>query len=365
LDYCKAEESFPTLIQNRTKKFRNEAAAVTNEGYWFHYLEDKVAAYLLSAELNVSAPEVFCCVTNQADLQECLASPKIPATVDGIVIKATSMHSSQGVYVLVDDPNPSNNATIDLLTGEPMDIADVMSALQFMQATKIIVEEFIGTDLPTEYKFHVMNGEVAAVDIIDGRGTDCPCYAVVDSIMSNRLDRFGCFEPSGMESIDPVSGCTEIDFVTGARRAGPVKKDLNLCDRIPELDDCLWEEMTEIALELGARIGVYMRVDMFVAGGKVYVQEYTTNHMNGLRHCAAKFDTETGCIDSCFMGRMYDAAGGDYGGSTTAVPTKLDKFLTLSAQEQCDLLTDVAAPDRASSCEQATSAPVPGFLGSP
>jgi hypothetical protein len=93
--------------------------------------------------------------------------------------------------------------------------------------------------------------------------------------------------------------------------------------------------MTEIALKLGARIGVYMRVDMFVAGGKVYVEEYTTNHMNGLRHCAAKYDTATGCIDSCFLGRMYDEAGGEYGGPSTVTSPKLNNFLNLSPQEQC------------------------------
>jgi hypothetical protein len=193
---------------------------------------------LLSAELNVSAPEVFCCVTNHDDLASCLAA-SIPTDVDGIVIKATAMHSSQGIYVLVEDPDPSKDGTIDLLTGAPLAYSDVVSALQFMQATKIIVKEFIGTDLPTEYKFHVINGEVAAIDVIANCGGECPCYAVVDSDFSNRLDRFGCFEPAGMENVDSDAGCTSIDFTTGRRKAGPIKKDLYLCEDLPEPSDCL------------------------------------------------------------------------------------------------------------------------------
>jgi hypothetical protein len=84
-----------------------------------------------------------------------------------------------------------------------------------------------------------------------------------------------------------------------------------------------------------------MRVDLFVANGKVFVQEYTTNHMNGLRHCAAKFNPDTGCIDSCFLGRAWKAAGLPYGGVTTAVPSALNGFYALTPKQQCDLLVGV------------------------
>jgi hypothetical protein len=345
-DYCKASESFPALIQNRTATFRSNPTGVADQGYWFHYLEDKVAAYLLSVEQGISAPQVFCCVTSATELGTCLNND-IPPDVNGVVIKATNFHSNQGVFVLV--PDPSGTGTINLLDKSPMSYADVVNKLSFIQATKIIVEEFIGTSLPTEYKFHVVNGTVAAIDIITNRGGDCPCYAVVEPNL-NRLDQFGCFEPTGIESTD--GGCTAIDFITGRRKAGPVKRDLYVCDdaSIPVLDDCLWQEMLDIALGLGKRIGVYMRVDMFVADGKVFVQEYTTNHMNGLRHCAAKFNPLTGCIDSCFLGRMWNEAGGPFGGVTTSAPTKLKDFVTLTPKQQCDLLVGVAPPAHVSNC---------------
>ncbi|KAI2504452.1 hypothetical protein MHU86_9951 [Fragilaria crotonensis] len=107
--------------------------------------------------------------------------------------------------------------------------------------------------------------------------------------------------------------------------------------------------MIDIAVELGTRIGVYMRVDMFVADKSVYVQEYSPNHMNGLRHCAAKMD-DHGCIESCFLGRMWNDAGGKYGGIPTSVPPKLSTFASLTPAQQCALLVDVPVPTRASKC---------------
>lgn len=335
-DFCKSSESLPTLIQNRTNVFRTAdgAASLAGEGYWFHYLEDKIAGYMLSLTENAPAPEIFCCVTNVTELAACLTSAYNTSSEGGIVVKATNLHSSQGVYVLVPDPKDAN--PLDLITGTHVSFTDIFTQLSMLKVTKIIVEEFIGTTLPTEYKFHVVNGTVAAIDIIQGRGTSCPCYAVVD-INWNRLDRFGCFEPGGVEMVDEVTQCTEIDFKSGKVKKGPVKRDMYLCVDIPDIDACLLQEMIDIALALGAKIGVYIRIDMFVVGNKVFVQEYSANHMNGLRHCAAKVDSN-GCIDSCYLGRLWSEAGGQFGGPLTPVPSVLTGFGALSGQEQCDLL---------------------------
>jgi hypothetical protein len=328
------------LIQKRTVSFRTNSTQVENAGYWFHYLEDKIAGYLLSVSQRLPAPKVYCCLTDAVELYECLSS-SVPRGVDGLVIKATNFHSSQGVFVLVNEPGGNANLTLgfNLLENITMSSADVVSSLSHMQATKIIVEEFIGSALPTEYKFHVINGSVAAIDIIDKRGTDCACYAVVDTDW-NRLDTYGCFEPGGLELMDEAGSCNMIDFASGKLRAGPVKKDLNICDEISKVPDCIMQDMINIALSLGKKIGVAIRVDMFVAKNKVYVQEYSANHMNGLRHCAARV-TEEGCIDSCYLGRMWDAAGGPYGGMPTTVPAELVGFVNLTPKQQCDLLSGV------------------------
>lgn len=364
LDYCDPRISFSTLIQQRTADFRTNSSGLVQDGYWFHYLEDKIAAYLLSVDQNAPAPEIFCCETDVLKLYDCLVEKVFTKDLDGIVIKATNFHSNQGVFVLVNETRTGTRSDplFDLIQKVPTTYNDTMAALSQMQATKIIVEEFVGKSLPTEFKFHVVNGEVAAIDIIDGRDGDCPCYAVVDTDL-NRLDKFGCFEPAGIGHTDDKTGCPAIDFETGKRKAGSIKKDLYTCDTIPNVDTCLLKEMTEIAISLGKRIGVYMRVDMFVAENTIFVQEYSANHMNGLRHCAAKED-KNGCIDSCFLGRMWSEAGGPYGGNTTAVPAKLGGFTSLSPAEQCALLTNVQAPKYESKC---TSSPgsTPGFLTGP
>lgn len=216
-----------------------------------------------------------------------------------------------------------------------------------MGATKIIVEDFVGTELPTEYKFHVFNGTVAAIDVIANRGGDCPCYAVFDT-SGNRLDNFGCFEPGGFY-IEDTDSCPVNDFVTGEAKCGPIKKDLYICDDVPAIEPCLLNDMITYAEQLSTTIGVYMRIDMFVAGTNFYVQEYTPNHMNGLRHCAAKLNDD-GCIDSCFLGALYDEAGGPFGGIKTPVPPLLVNYTELSPEEQCDLLDLVTQPSPIDSC---------------
>jgi hypothetical protein len=184
-DYCNTSEAFPLLIQQRTAKFRTQAgsAELVSQGYWFHYLEDKVAGYLLSLLANVPAPEIYCCVTDMSALSACLTKVYDNSNITGIDVKGTNFHST--FFVLVN--NPPNLNRLDLITGTHVSVIDVVTQLSVLQATKIIVEQFIGTSLPTEYKFHVINGKVVAIAIIQRRGSDCPCYAVVDTSW-NRLD---------------------------------------------------------------------------------------------------------------------------------------------------------------------------------
>ena len=102
---------------------------------------------------------------------------------------------------------------------------------------------------------------------------------------------------------------------------------------------------------------------MFIIGGKVFAQEdyTTTNHMNGLLDFAAKFNPLTGCIDSCFIGRAWNAAGPTYGGAPTTVPSKLTGLYSLTPEEQCDLLIGVAPPVHVSTCPDVTDPPPPPF----
>jgi hypothetical protein len=349
LDYCDPMISFPNLVQQRTSSFRNSPSTLVSKGFWFHNLEDKIAGYLLSVDQNVPVPEIFCCETNVDDLYKCLVEKVFTRDLDGIVIKATNFHSNQGVFVLVNETGlgSRSDTLFDLIQKIEMTYNDTITSLAQMQATKIIVEEFVGKVLPTELKFHVINGSVAAIDIIHGRDGECPCYAVVDSNW-NRLDKFGCFEPGGVGLMDSQSKCTAIDFETGKLKSGSIK-NMFMCGSIPTIDPCLLKEMIDTALKLGKRIGVYMRIDMFYTGKKFYVQEFSANPMNGLRHCAAKVDSN-GCIDSCFLGRMWNDAGAEYGGVSTTTPQKLQAYGDLTPNNQCALLADVQVPKVPSTC---------------
>jgi hypothetical protein len=62
-----------------------------------------------------------------------------------------------------------------------------------------------------------------------------------------------------------------------------------------------------------------------------------------LRHCASKVDAN-GCVDSCYMGREWKAAGGPFGGNATATPSVLNGFLDMDPAAQCDLANQ-AKPD--------------------
>jgi hypothetical protein len=317
-------------------------------------LEDKVAGYLLSVENDFPAPQIYCCATEVDELKACLEDGNFMSNDrlqlspgDGIVIKATNLHSNQNVFILVNDTSTRSpdDLPLDLLNNMTKSYADVAAELSSKKLpgsnTKFIVEQFIGSSLPNEYKLHVIDGKVEAIDIIQGRGMDCPCYAVVDEDWE-RLDYNGCFEPTGVGQVDNETQCTLIDFESGRRKAGPIKKDMYLCDTVEKPDPCVIADMIDIAEQLSETIGVYMRVDMFVTGSQVYVQEYSPNPMNGLRHCASKTGPD-GCVDSCFLGRAWKSAGGVYGGNATDVPSSLGGYLELSSAEQCGMTVGIVS----------------------
>jgi hypothetical protein len=322
------------------------------EDYWFPYLDDKVGAYIFTTSQTALTPHIYCCLTDATDLQDCIDS-SVPSAAKGYVIKATHFHTSQGVYVLKKDP--SNPNPYEVLRGEHLALSSIIADLSALGETKIIVEELIGNGhLDAEYKLHAFPGEVVAIDIIDRRTTGCECIAVVDPAW-NRLDQFGCFVPTGVENTNSDGSCNAIDFSSGATNPGPVKNNLNLCGKdIPQPTDCIIQDMITIAEALSQEIGVYMRIDVFVSGGKVYVQEYAPNPINGNRHCVAREDGD--CIDSCILGRKWKNAGLPYGGTSTTVPLFLEDYTAKSAADQCSIISainGVAAPSSfVSSCPE-------------
>lgn len=337
-EHCYADESFPLLITNRRNQAFENPGMVEFEGFWFHFLEDKAAQYAFTVDSGYPAPAMYCCVSEKSDLEDvCFASGNtIPPA---FTIRVTGGHSGKGIYVF-----PYGFGGVELMSGSPMTLADVMAEVG-SNVDKILVEEFIdGSEfggvpsLPTEYKFHMFNGTIGAIDVIHNRGTSCSCYAAVDEEW-NRLDKHGCFEPKLPFGQD-LDGdtCYDIDFEFGERHPYPFKGQ-DLCGVINEPETCVLDSLKTIAKELSKALGVYMRIDMFVSGdNKVYVQEYTTNHAGGKRHCAAK-ESDSGCIDSCFLGKLFKekSNGTIYGGPQTSIPSILDEWRTKPKASQCSI----------------------------
>ena len=289
--------------------------------YWFHHLEDKTAQYVFSATEGFRAPRIYFCTSDGPG-----GINDYTPTTTGFVIRATNLHSSHGIYVL-----PDGYGSIELLNDKQMTLSDVKADLERLGATDILVEEYIpgfgDTRLPTEYKVHAFNGEIGSFNVVLNRGTDCACWAEVDENW-NRLDQNGCFTPS--DSTDSAGTCeTAIAFATGQEQAYPIK-GLNLCSEVPRPEDCVLADLITVAKEASKKIGVAVRVDMFVSiTQEIVVQEYTMNHMNGLRHCSSKTD-DNGCIDPCFLGAMWEEASrfGNplFGGPLTPVPAGIAEW---------------------------------------
>lgn len=117
----------------------------------------------------------------------------------------------------------------------------------------------------------------------------------------------------------------------------------------------------EVVGQASSLIGAYVRIDMFLSGnGLAYIQEFTTNHMNGLRHCSAVLRPD-GCIDACYQGLMWRNAGGNetLGGPLKPLPpsSSFIDFLALETnEEKCQAAQGFMAPvAELPSCDPAPS----------
>jgi hypothetical protein len=247
-DYCPLSESFPLLIQQRSTVVEEDTndTVVKGAGHFFHLLENKIKAYLFSALIaKVRAPKIVECLTPadllNEDIQKRLAGP--------LVIRATDSHGGFGVYVL-----PNGFDGIELLSGIEMGFREAYTSLSLIQAEKIIIEEYIPGEiedkLPTEYKVHVINGEIASINVVFNRG-DCGCWAEVDENF-DRLDQHGCFTPSLQEKKDERDQCYAIDFATGKHKAWPMKH-MDLCDVVVKPDECVLQDIKRVAKAVAVR----------------------------------------------------------------------------------------------------------------
>ena len=272
-DHCPLSESFPMLVQNRHKRIELDfSGVVLKDRYWYPLLEkNKIASHIFSADQNYPTPKLLYCGTVDGLLSNINMFP----ANSGIVIKATDLHSNKGVFVL-----PDGFGGMELLTQQSkMSLEQIKSSLRQLQTNNVIVEQFItggnNNQLPTEYKFHMISGQIASINVVQHHQQGCgSCWAEMDQ-NQQRLDQYGCFVPSGGITLESntstTTSCPKLDVYP--QYVGPVKGNLNLCDKVEAVPDCVMNDMVALAQQISQRIGVYVRVDMFLdQNNQIFVQ---------------------------------------------------------------------------------------------
>lgn len=118
-------------------------------------MDDKVASYIYLATGGYNPPIAFNHLFGDSLMDQLEQLFLLPGGVlsSSVVIRATNLHSNRGVYTF-----PTGVGGLELVRGFNMTLEDVRVDLMNVNATELIVEEFVkgpGGFLPTEYKFHV------------------------------------------------------------------------------------------------------------------------------------------------------------------------------------------------------------------
>jgi len=325
-DHCAFQDSFLSLIRNRKDTYTSDPLSLRSGGYWYDLIDDKLGGKLFAEEENIASPALKYCSANIFNGLDSF----VPPASGGFVVKAVGFHSNKGIFVL-----PQGFDSIELLSGKVMSKADVQDALVASRAARVIIEDYVSGEspntLPNEYKFHMFNGTVGSIVYVSNPGTPCACFAELDPSW-NRIDNEGCFSPGN----GPVTNgqCIHIDRT---KKQPKQMKGMDLCSSVPPLDPSLLVKLTTTAQTVSQRVGVYMRVDMFVSNGSPIIGEFTAGHTGGKVHCSAPIDKTTGCADSCHLGKLWSGNGGtlSHGGPSTALPTSLVGFSDATWEQKC------------------------------
>jgi hypothetical protein len=133
-----------------------------------------------SSQEEVTTLEIFSFKTDVAGLKDKVFTTELDT---GISLFQPVKQTGQG--------DRSDSFSRHLIKELPTTCEDTMAEeLSQEQATKILVEEFDSCrNLPTKYKFHVVNGgKVAAIDMVGGRNGDRPCYRICLPALSMRSE---------------------------------------------------------------------------------------------------------------------------------------------------------------------------------
>jgi hypothetical protein len=226
---------------------------------------------------------------------------------------------------------------------------DIQKSMKKLGIGPFFIEERILGEIPGEppydYKFYMFNGVVGTVRIGARRGVDASCRMLVDENF-NRVDAFGCFYyvSAKEKRTDKTGQCSAfgaVDLTQGEKR------ELFSCGDVEKPE--AWDKLVETAKRLSRMVGIFMRVDLFedTLTGEIVLGEFTPWPDNGNNHCMATIDPETGCVDPCRLGRLWEQGNKDAnsmeGGPNPLYPEYLKGWSRLSPPEQCERVMEASS----------------------
>jgi len=204
------------------------------------------------------------------------------------------------------------------------------------------VEEFLpgpNGRPPNDYKVFVADQSIAAVAVVANRGSATACVAMVNEHFE-RMDQYGCFSNRKEYQVGPANNNNNNNTIGNGQcrvpETGILYDDQKMCSEFAKPKD--WDAILETARSVSKLIGIYMRLDLYVLHGVVYLGEATFLPTTGKHHCIAQRD-DNGCLDPCITGKFlyeknkqYD---NDEGGPITAEPDYMREWRSMNSAERC------------------------------
>lgn len=306
-------------------------------------LNDKWLFYLFARHHGFNVPKIHFCSTGGAkDLEQWDPSPSI--NQQGFVVKIKEGQNSKGVYLLesgfggrevLRNRRKMTRKQIIGALRQDLKTSNFSGKLKEASQHDFHVEEYLpGPDgLPSmDYKVFVADQSVAAVEVIANRGTANKCLATVNEKFE-RMDEQGCFSNQEKYHFKPNE---ETNNKCNVPLEGNPYDPLPKCSGFAK--PAAWDAVVQTAKEVSKLIGIFVRLDMYVLDGKVYLGEATFLPRLGVFHCASQLD-QNGCIDSCILGRLWKEKNNQYntteGGPRLPEPEYVQEWRKMSPADQC------------------------------
>lgn len=340
---CPAEVDSLKYVRLRLKKRWRGQSTWQQDGT----LNDKWGFFYWAMKNGFNVPEIhFCSANGTADLAKWEPTPD--NSKNGFVVKVKEGRKSSGVYLLESGfggrevlSNEGNFSRRQVMDG--MNKALKVKNHGSRKKPDFHVEEYLPGPNglpPTDYKVFVADQSIAVVAIVANRGTKNSCVAMVNENFE-RMDKYGCFSnDNSLRVRDRVPANEKCDvkvYENGKPFDGQMK-----CSEFAKPVD--WDAVMQTAKDFSKLIGIYVRLDLYVLNGKVYLGEATFLPTMGSHHCVSQLDQQ-GCIDPCYSGRFWKAKNDQYnnteGGPVPREPDYMRKWRKMDSAARCEAILNV------------------------